>query len=207
VNYDDIHAAHRNSLVEQYKSILQGQAFFEFGVYHGTSMLMWYDIYIKHGLPINFVGFDSFQGLPTETQDANTVWKPGMFSTNGAINLNLRRDGIRLVEGFYDQSLSEQTAVLLSGIKAGLVHMDCDLYSSTKTVWEWLLKYDLLAKNALIVYDDWGSFLEAGCAEYDIGEAKAHKEIETKYQIKFRDLGQCVINPNFYIVKTYQICN
>lgn len=207
MNYDNIHLQHREALIKEHASFLTNKALLEFGVFQGTSMSMWYDLYTKHNIPIDFVGFDSFKGLPKETEDKNTIWTEGMFNAYGDINARLHKPNIRLVQGFYDQSLNQEAAELLKGIKAGLIHIDCDTYSSTKTVWEWLIKYDILAKNAIIVYDDWGAYLEARCNEYDVGEAKAHQEIENKYNLNFIDLGRYVVDPNFYIVKIYQICN
>ena len=201
----DIHLYNRDVLIKQNLSFLQGKAFMEFGVYHGESMLMWHDLYQKNNLSTIFFGFDSFVGLPQETVDKNTIWDTGYFSTGGIVNSDLsNRVGVKMITGFYDTSLNEETARLLGDLKVGLVHIDCDTYSSTKTVWEWLLKYDLLACGALIVYDDWGAWLEAKCGEYEVGEAKAHQEIVDRYNLSVIDLGKYIVNPSFYEVKLYR---
>lgn len=202
--YDDIHLLNRDLLLKDHAVFLGDKAFLEFGVYKGVSMKMWYSLYEKHKLAIDFIGFDSFKGLPSEEIDKNSFWKSGDFNANGLINPELHKDGIRMVVGYYDQSLNEDAVKLLGNKKVGLVHMDCDTYSSTKTVWEWLLKYNILAKGALIVYDDWGAYREAKCDEYDIGEAKAHKEIEEKYGIKLTLVHQYIVDVLFYEVKVYQ---
>lgn len=206
MNYDDIHMMNRDRLIKEHRAVLEGTVFLEFGVYHGTSMLMWYGLYEHNGLPRNFIGFDSFQGIPKEIKDKNSIdhWKEGSFSTCGVINPALRKPDIRLVEGFFDDSLTDDVADMLGDSKVGLVHVDCDTYSSTKTVWEWLLRHDLLAPGALIVYDDWGGYLLARCEEYDLGEAKAHKEIEETHGIRFTDLGKYIVDPAFYEVKIFQ---
>jgi hypothetical protein len=206
-NYDDIHMSNRDMIIRQNATFLKDKVFLEFGVYMGTSMLQWHEVYNNNDVPIDFVGFDSFQGIPEETEDKNNLhgWRVGSFSTAGAVNPNLlSKKDIRLVHGFFNDSLNDETAKMLGGSKVGLVHIDCDTYSSTKTVWEWLLKYDLLAEGAIIVYDDWGGYLEAGCGEYEIGEAKAHIEIEKTHNIQFTDLGKYVVDPRFYEVKTYK---
>lgn len=204
MNYDRIHALHRDALIKKHRSFLENKALLEFGVYHGTSMLMWYDLYRQNGLERNFIGFDSFQGLPKETEDKNTIWKEKQFSTDGKVNPNLNKSGIRLVTGFYSDSLNESAARLLSEQKVGLVHVDCDTYSSTKIILEWLLKHNLLTRGTLVVYDDWGAHLEARCGEYEVGEGKAHKEIEFKYDINFIDLGKYIVDPKFYEVKVFE---
>ena len=203
-HYDDIHYQNRNSLIQRNSDTLRDTALLEFGVYHGTSILMWHDLYISNRLPIHFIGFDSFAGLPPESNDKNTIWKEGQFSTDGIVNPKLNKEGIKIVTGFYDQSLNQNTVELLKGRKVGLVHMDCDTYSSTKTVWEWLIQHDVLTNGALIVYDDWGAWLESKCGEYEVGEAKAHKEIERTHNVRFTDLGKYIVDSAFYEVKIYQ---
>lgn len=205
MNYDNVHLANRSALLKEHAAFLSDKVFLEFGVCRGTSMLMWYDLYLQHNIPIDFIGFDSFQGLPEEHEDKNTIWKAGQFSTDGQINKELlNRKGIWLVPGFYNESLNETSVDLLRGKKAGLVHIDCDTYSSTKTVWEWLLKNDLLAKGCIIAYDDWGAYLEARCGEYEVGEAKAHKEVAQTHNLSLKDLGKYVVDPRFYEVKLFQ---
>lgn len=206
MNYDDTHRSNRDKLITAHRAVLENTIFLEFGVYRGTSLKMWHELYKKYDLAINFFGFDSFQGLPPETIDKNSFWKEKEFNLGGQVAADLKIDGVKIISGFYSESLTEETANLLRPAKAGLVHMDCDTYSSTKTVWEWLIKYDLLAKNALIVYDDWGAWRQANCGEYDIGEAKAHKEIAETYNMSFGDLGKYIVDPSFYEVKIFQ-CN
>jgi hypothetical protein len=146
MSYDNIHRSYRDKLIKEHRDVLDGTVFLEFGVCHGGSMLMWYDLYERNNLDRNFVGFDSFQGLPEETIDKNTIWHKGQFNTRGIINPDLKKEDIRLVQGFYDESLTDKLAATLD--KVGLVHIDCDTYSSTKTVWEWLIKHDLLVEGS-----------------------------------------------------------
>jgi len=168
-------------------------------------MLNWYELYKSHKLTLNFFGFDSFVGLPVEEEDANSIWQTGQFSVEGQINPELlNKEGLKIIPGWFDSTLSKSTALSFGNTQAGLVHMDCDTYSSTITCWEWLIEHDLIAKGALVVYDDWGAYLQAGCDEYCVGEAKAHKDIESKYNLKFTDLGKYVIDPTFYEVKIFR---
>jgi len=204
--YDDIHYNNRNALVLEHKDFLSDKAFLEFGVYEGTSMLMWHGLYIANGLATSFFGFDSFQGIPLEKEDLNNIpnWGVGAFNTNGRIHERLLRIDAQLIIGFFSDSLHDVAANKLMGQKAGIVHFDCDTCSSTKTVWEWLLRYDLLVPGTLLVYDDWGGYLEAKCGEYEVGEAKAHKDMVAKHGLQLKDLGKYIVDPAFYEVKIYQ---
>jgi len=204
MSYDNTHLSHRDAILKEYGDFLQGKAFFEFGVFHGTSMAMWHGLYQANSLPTNFYGFDSFQGLPPENEDENSFWDVGDFSTRGEVSSFFKNNGITIVPGFFEDSLTDELAESLEGTEIGLVHIDCDTYSSTVTVWEWLLKHGLLAKGAIVVYDDWGAYLEAGCDEYDVGEAKAHKFIEKTHGINFTDLGGYVVDPAFYVIKVFR---
>jgi len=205
MSYDDIHRENRDALVEKNKAFLVDKVFLEFGVCRGTSMAMWLEAYSKNEVPEHFLGFDSFQGLPEETEDENSIWHTGEFSTGGVIPTHLTQGrNVKFVEGFYEDSLTDDAVALLEGKKVGLIHMDCDTYSSTKTVWEWLIKHDLLAKGALVVYDDWGCYLEADCGEYEIGEAKAHAEIEKTHDLSFVELGRYIVDPKFYEVTIFR---
>lgn len=208
-DFDKIHRDHRKALIEQHKDFLDGKVVLEFGVYHGTSMAMFLSIYEELGLPREFVGFDSFQGIPEEKHDpiGKKVWGPGAFSTQGKIPEALQqRNDVTLVAGFFEDSLTDELAESLRGKQIGLIHVDCDTYSSTMTVWRWLIRHNLVSAGTLIVYDDWGGYREAGVPEFSMGESKAHKEMSVLYKPLFTDLGGYVLDATFYEVKIFQ-CN
>jgi hypothetical protein len=114
----------------------------EFGVYKGDSInrlaglspdVIWY-------------GFDSFEGLPeTWTLGAKT----GAFSLGG--KLPPVRNNVRLVKGFFEQTLPSFVAQH-RGAKIALMHVDCDLYSATKTIFTNVA--DMLAPGTIIIFDE-----------------------------------------------------
>lgn len=200
-----LHEDFRNKALSEHADFLRDKAFLEFGVYSGGSILGWYNAYQRHGVKSRFFGFDSFTGLPPETEDPNTIWHAGQFSMSGHVpDMIANHPGIQLVKGYYADSLTEEVATRLGDTKIGIVHFDCDTYGSTKTVWEWLLKYDLLAVGAIVIYDDWGASLQAGCDEFDVGEARAHREIESKHGLKFEHYDKYIIDPAFYVVQSFR---
>ncbi len=144
-------------------------AYLEFGVFQGTSALAFYN-----ALKLYYSGqailkvfpmylYDSFEGLPHSDapEDQHPFWSEGVFDVEGdegfindIIAKGLPRDQFECVSGFYEDSLATHT--LPKGMKAAIVNMDCDYYSSTVTVLEYLKPY--LQNFTLIYFDDLLSF-------------------------------------------------
>src|SRR4051812_16451665 len=98
--------------------------FLEFGVYKGDSLNLLADLKSD----VTWHGFDSFVGLP---EDWSLGAKAGAFDVKK--RLPPVRSNVRLVPGFFDQTLAGFVAQH-RGEKVAFLHVDCDLYSSTKTV-------------------------------------------------------------------------
>lgn len=116
----------------------------ECGVYHGFSLRLLSD---RIRRPIH--GFDSFQGLPE-------TWKPGepagSYSTQGRLPATAAH--VQLHAGWFEQTLPDFATQLDAPI--ALLHVDCDLYSSTRTVLAQL--GPRLAPGSLLVFDDFLSY-------------------------------------------------
>lgn len=133
-----------------------------------------------------FIGFDSFLGLP-ELSEAHPRMSAGVFSHNEnpqhplimensphtpeVVHELFQRLGYRkplIIEGFFNETLN--AAIPEHTTKAALVHIDCDLYESTK---EALFAVEpILEDGAIIAFDDW--FCYRGNSEK--GEARAFAE-------------------------------
>ena len=137
----------------------------EFGVYHGLSLRK-----LAKRVSTSIHGFDSFEGLPED-------WRPGepkgRYSTGGRIpavpaNVQLHR-------GWFEDTLPPFAA------KAGklrLVHVDCDLYSSTRTVLEGLRQ--LLQPGTVLLFDE---FL--GFEGFEQHEFRAWHEFAERHSIDY----------------------
>lgn len=200
----------RSQLIETNTNYLQNKVFLEFGVFKGDSILNFYELYCKNNINSVFYGFDSWQDLPKELIDKNnpTGWRLGKFSTDGYINPKLLTNtNINLINGWFSDTLTKELANTIGKKSVGLVHMDCDIYTSTVECLEWLIQYDLLADTSFIIYDDWGAYLTVpGCGEWEVGEAKAHKEISEKYNLNFELISKDTIDPNFYEITIWKLC-
>ena len=121
--------------------------YLEFGVYEGDSTLAFDKALKKLNLEqnVNFYLFDSFVGLPEikNNKDKNENWSKGMFTVNGLNNFKkmIKKKGIstnklHLIDGFYEKSLKN----LSLDLKPGIINIDCDYYSSTVSVLDYLKK-------------------------------------------------------------------
>jgi len=135
---------------------------FEFGVFEGESLCFLVSSLLSFGLTHRVVGFDSFSGLPENAAFDSRRWAKGAFSSSYrntyaqiAEHLGEATCGIRLVPGIYSDSLTKKTAarVGLPDFPLRFVHVDCDLYSSTTDVLQFLSPY--FKVGTLLLFDEW----------------------------------------------------
>jgi len=129
--------------------------YYEFGLYKGYTFFAAYRAAQKLGLTeTNFYGFDSFQGLPP-VEDVDTT-------------------GGRFFEGQFTYNRQKGLKEDLAAKRAGIVMLDCDLYSSTRTALDWL--EGLITDKTIVVFDDWYSFTEGE----ELGQQRALKEFQQR---------------------------
>lgn len=116
--------------------------YLEFGVYRGRS-LRWWSAHLS-GAGARLVGFDSFEGLPEH-------WVPGApagtFVTGAPPTLTDER--VSFVVGRFEDSLPGWSPPPHDQL---VVNVDCDLYSSSACVLQWLTPH--LVPGALVYFDD-----------------------------------------------------
>jgi hypothetical protein len=122
----------------------------EFGVFFGKTLTL-----LKNTLSdkFNLFGFDSFEGLPEDwlcfdgTVAGHGVCTKNFFTTNGAIP---EIEGVKIYSGWFEDTIKEYLKIAQP---ISLLHVDCDLYSSTKTVLYNLNDY--IKPDTIIVFDEW----------------------------------------------------
>lgn len=148
---------------------------------------------------LGVIGFDSFTGLPKESPEVwqNPEWPEGAFSSLEVFNVKSIPEAIaelykkwekystkvELVEGYYNDSLTDELGESLKNKQASFVHIDCDIYLSTVQAMDWIFKHDLAMKDSIWRFDDWIS-----TPEWTAGESKAFLEISQKYKLKWNRL-------------------
>jgi tetratricopeptide (TPR) repeat protein len=156
-------------LKEAYEAMsLQNGLILEFGVRHGTSIRQLASLTSK-----SIYGFDSFEGLPEDWhQESKEV-----YSTKGKIPKVPPH--VTLIPGWFEETLP----VFLEKREEDVtfINIDCDIYSSTKTVLN--LLSPRIKKGTIIVFDEY-----IGNLHWEEDEHKAFMESVTQYQWKYEYL-------------------
>lgn len=135
--------------------------YLEFGIFNGSSLGSMY-LTAKHlGVrSTRFFGFDAFQGLPAGSENEDDgVWKKGFYTCSfEKMQECLRRRGIDptdviWVNGWYENTLNIETINKYALKKLGIIFIDCDTYSSSKAVLDFI--GPLLTEPAILCFDDW----------------------------------------------------
>ena len=141
----------------------------EFGVFKGTTIN-----HLARQVPErHFYGFDSFEGLPEH-------WTGRRYSP-----VNFDRGGkkprvaanVSLIKGWFDATLPAFLAREMGRI--GFIHVDCDIYTSTKTALE--LTVPRLMPGAIIVFDEFFNY-----KGYELHEYKAFFEVAERFDLAYR---------------------
>jgi len=132
--------------LDKYKDVIikdDDSILLEFGVFNGFSITK-----IGNTYPHKRVyGFDSFYGLP---EDWTGQFCKGTFTTGG--NLPSVPSNVTLIKGLFGDTLPD-FAKDHAGKFASLVHIDCDLYSSTKCVFDHL-GGTMIRPGTILVFDE-----------------------------------------------------
>ena len=134
--------------------------YIEFGVFNGSSLGSAYLTAKQMGLnSMKFYGFDSFEGLPTGTDDEHDILQKGFYccpfeKTSECLEKRgVNSKDVIWVKGLYSDTLNDGTFKSISYPKMGIVFIDCDTYSSSKTVFDFLAP--LITEPVIFCLDDW----------------------------------------------------
>lgn len=146
--------------------------FLEFGVFGGRSITL-----SAWAMPDKIIyGFDSFEGLP---ENFRYDWAKGSFDMRGVEPIV--PDNVRLIKGWFNETLPQ--FVKAHPQKCAYIHVDCDLYSSTKTIFD-NLKHQIGA-GTIIAFDEYFNY--PGWQEY---EYKVFMEFVEENDIDFEYIAR-----------------
>ncbi len=158
----------------------------EFGTLRGYTARLMATLMQQFRYPGALYLYDSFEGLPEITSPVdqasyevriNKVWFQGSMALEEEMPDRIFRvlskivppEQIHITKGFFEETL----ATALPAGKAALIHVDCDMYTSTVTVLEQLLKQDLLQDGCVLLFDDYN----CNRANPAMGERRAFAEV------------------------------
>lgn len=144
----------------------------EFGVFRGDSLN-----YIAERVAGPVDGFDSFEGLPE-----NWISKHPKGSLTAAGRLPKVRSNVRLFKGWFSDTLPGYLRENTGPV--AFIHIDCDLYSSTKTVFSMMA--DRIGNGTVILFDEYFNY--PGWQKH---EFRAFHEFIDERQLSFEYVG-CV---------------
>lgn len=116
----------------------------EFGVYKGESVN-----YIAKTISTQIHAFDSFDGLPEKWLDTH---EKGHFSLE---SLPVFEKNVVVHKGWFDVTLPDFIAQHKEE-KIAFLHIDCDLYSSTKTILTLLNKQ--ITEGTIVLFDEYFNY-------------------------------------------------
>ena len=147
---------------------------------------LWLEFGVASGRTINYIsqftkdtvyGFDSFEGLPETWREG---LEKGAFSRNGV--LPLVNANVELIKGWFNETLEE--FMKTHDKKISFIHMDADLYSSTKYIFD-TLKGNI-DKDCVIVFDE---LVNYPGFDGDKGELRAFYEFITENKVDYEWIG------------------
>jgi hypothetical protein len=141
----------------------------EFGVYQGETLN-----FIASKVKDEVHGFDSFEGLPEDWKQGHETGKFAMSSLPSVL------PNVRLHKGWFDQTLPAFCAE--NPGPAAFLHIDADLYSSTRTIFENL--GNAIVPGTVIAFDEFFNY-----PGWEQGECKAFEEFCSARHAKVQYLG------------------
>jgi hypothetical protein len=163
--------AERNALLAFSVDQAKGNGLFcEFGVFTGATIN-----FIASRTKAKVHGFDSFEGLPEKWREG---FDKGAFQMDGLPRV---KENVMLHKGWFDKSVPVFAGKYRGHI--AFMHMDADLYSSTRTVFD--LLGDRIVPGTVIVFDEFLNY-----PGWQNGEFKAFQELVQQRQLKFNFIGR-----------------
>lgn len=187
---------------------------YQFGVFTGNGLKKIAHSIHKYG---RIWGFDSFQGIPPESQEEVENWKDeaggpkrhflkGGYSAANALGMTSLRTvmhtvkariglhrNVTLIPGFFNESLTDGLLRRHHFRPALHVDMDADIYLSAMQALDWMFAHKLIVPSTFVRYDDWprrnATFGPAAGGNF-YGQARAHYELSVKYDVRWKLVAQ-----------------
>ena len=177
----------------------------EFGTHEGYSLnkILYATKFLKMTDAVTVFGFDSFEGMPEskDRRDKNIIhnsdeWIKGQFHgiyENLHQYLSNRYNNFQLIKGYFEESIDQDFLNKIKTKKPVLIWIDCDYYSSAKTIFEHLIPF--IPNGCYIYFDEY----ELNYGSKFTGEARLIHEIN---QGAFGEDVELVLDKNLSLDST-----
>ena len=155
----------------------------EFGVYKGASIKYWSSL--NANSDSQFIGFDTFSGLPESWDNFTGGLKKGTFDTKGQVP-NINDERVSFHKGLFQDTLPGFLEDYNSN-NLIVVNIDADLYSSTLFVLTQM--HPVLKKGSIIIFDEFSSVLH---------EFRAFEDYCSAYSVKFEVIASSKTSKSYY---------
>lgn len=145
----------------------------EFGVFSGRSINR-----LAQATSGQVFGFDSFEGLPEDWREG---YDKGKFARQDLPQVS---PNVELVVGWFDRTLPAFLDAHPG--PASIIHVDCDLYSSTQTVLTQLR--ERIVPGTIIIFDEYFNY-----PGWEMHEFKAFQEFVDSTGLQYEYIG---VHPN-----------
>lgn len=169
------HARQFETASDLHRAMLEGASnsglYLEFGVYSGWSINL-----IADQKPQQTIfGFDSFEGLPDKWRDG---YEAGHFARDTFPEV---RSNVKLIKGWFNHTLP-LFLDHVSSIPVSYLHVDCDMYSSSVTIFNNLQKN--IVPGTIIIFDEYFNY-----PYWEHHEFKAFQEYISSSGRKYKYVG------------------
>ena len=135
--------------------------YLEFGVFNWSSLAsMYHAVQESNVCSMRFFWLDAFEGLPPESEwEDDGVWKKWFYTCSFdrmqecLKRKNIDSDSIIWIKWWYKDTLNDSTIKKFNIFNPGIVFIDCDTYSSSKTVLDFIAP--LVNTFTIVCLDDW----------------------------------------------------
>ena len=147
---------------------------------------LWLEFGVATGKTINYIssftndkiyGFDSFEGLPEKWRER---YDKGSFTQHGI--LPQVTNNVELIKGWFNETL--EPFIKTHNKKVSFIHMDADLYSSTKYIFDVLKNY--IDTDCIIIFDE---LVNYEGFDGETGELRAFYEFITENKVDYEWIG------------------
>jgi hypothetical protein len=141
------------------KALKEG-SYIEFGLYKGFSL--WFAQQVGNtlvGRDFRYFGFDSFAGLPNQSQDYDKLWAPNLYAASlEEVSRYFRMykadfSNLYLIKGWFSTELFADWEKSFSNVRPAIITIDSDVYESCREILQFFsARY--LQPGTIILFDD-----------------------------------------------------